>query len=206
MRNKRSHRRTAASPPPILSQQLSGPIAATHQHPQSVLAPYQSQHEISFSADQTPTGVSHVQPHPSHAAELFSTHDLRPSRDSQIPFPSCAFDYFLEDQFYSSPQSQSFRSEDDLLGAAHRAWSRLTAEQTETFYTHWSHGLARWRQAMEDLAIRTGEPPRGQRDLGRLDGAPRESDGAPRDRRELEAEEQAGEEKRVASSGFTSIN
>ena len=65
---------------------------------------------------------------------------------------------------------------------------------------------------MEEVALQTGEPPRGQ-PAGRLDGAQRrDSDTAPRDReaerqRDIEMEDHhANEDKRVGSSGFTSIN
>lgn len=220
LRNKRSHRRPVASSPPMLSQPISGPIAAAHQHRQSALAPYQPHHEISFPTVQTPNGVSHLQSHPSHP-ELYSTHNLLPSGESQIPYPASAFEYFLDDQFYQTAQAQNFRNEEEVIEAAHAAWSKLSPEQIDTYVEHWTHNLTRWRQAMEEVARQTGEPPRGQTaagaGAGRLDGAAaqRESEMAQqrdreveRQQREIEMEDQAPNEdsKRVASSGFTSIN
>lgn len=198
----------------MLAQQVSSSIGAPHQHQRSALAPYQSHHEISFSTVQTPNGISHLQSHPSSHPELYSTHNLLPSAESQIAYPASAFEYFLDDQFYQTTQAQNFRSEEEMIEAAHVAWSKLTTDQIDTFVQHWTHNLARWRQAMEEEALRTGEPPRGQPAAAgaRLEGAHRDSDLAQRDReaerqRDREMENQHNEDnKRVGSSGFTSIN
>ena len=98
-----------------------------------------------------------------------------------------------------------------MFQAAHDAWSHLNSDEIDGVMKAWNHGLNDWRSAMEAHARQTGETPRGRLQVAGSEGFPRGYEETQRDRdyerrREPEPEDQLIDERRVGSSGFTSIN
>ena len=203
LRSKRSHRRPAATPPP-LAQQLSEPNAEQHQHQNpNFQPPYAPHREFSFSMIPTPNGAPHVAP-PQPTA--YSINDLYPSETSQIPFSLNVRDYFIQKTHMES-REPAFEGlpQDQLAQAGLQAWSSMPIHRIEEWEDSYREQLGHWREAMHELSRDTGNAPigvirnrqqEGDRQVyvrgGYEEGAP---DGA------ADAEDSA-----AASGGFTAVN
>lgn len=206
LRSKRSHRRPAATPPP-LAQQLSEPNAEHHQHHNpNFQPPYAPNREFSFSMVPTPNGAPHVAP-PQPTG--YSINDLYPSEASQIPFPLSVRDYFIQ-KTHVENRDPGFEGlpQDQLVQAGLRAWSSMAIHRIEEWEDSYREQLGHWREAMHEMSRETGNAPigvvRNRQQEGERQAYVRggyNDEGPPEDGA-ADAEDAAA----AASGGFTAVN
>ena len=205
LRSKRSHRRPAATPPP-LAQQLSEPNAEQHQHLNpSFQPPYAPQREFSFSMVPTPNGAPHAAP-PQPTG--YSINDLYPSEASQIPFSQSVREYFIQKTHldHREPGLEGLPHE-QLIQAGLRAWSSMPIHRIEEWEDSYREQLGLWREAMHEHCHSHGTAPigviRNRQQEGDRSGYVRAGyDEGPPEDGAADAEDPAA----AASGGFTAVN
>ena len=204
LRSKRSHRRPAATPPP-LAQQLSEPNAEHHQHHNpNFQPPYAPHREFSFSMVPTPNGAPHVAaPQPAG----YSINDLYPSEASQIPFSLNVRDYFIQ-KTHLDNRDPTFEglTQQELYQAGLRAWSGMPMHRIEEWEDSYREHLGHWREKMHERSRETGNAPIGvirnrQQEGDRQVYVRGGYDEGPPEDGTADAEDSA-----AASGGFTAVN
>ena len=203
LRSKRSHRRPAATPPP-LAQQLSEPNAEHHQHHNpNFQPPYAPNREFSFSMVPTPNGAPHVAPQPTG----YSINDLYPSEASQIPFSLNVQDYFIQKTYMENrdPALEGLTQEQLVQSGIH-VFNSMPTHRIEEWEDSYREQLGHWREAMHDMSRETGNAPLGviktrQQEGDRQAYARGGYDEGPHEDGAADAEDSA-----AASGGFTAVN
>ncbi|KAL8796352.1 MAG: hypothetical protein Q9195_001259 [Heterodermia aff. obscurata] len=203
LRSKRSHRRPAATPPP-LAQQLSEPNAEHHQHHNpNFQPPYAPQREFSFSMVPTPNGAPHVAPQPTG----YSLNDLYPSETSQIPFSLSVRDYFIQKTHLDNPDP-AFEglSQEQLVQAGLRAWDGMPIHRLDEWEDSYRERLGQWRAAMHEMSRETGSAPIGVVRSRQQEGDRQTYVRGGYDEGPSEDGAAGAEDSAAASGGFTAVN